>query len=353
VAKGASDEEIKKAYRRLAQQYHPDKAGGNAEKFKEINEAYQVLSDRQKRAQYDQFGSTFEQAQARGGFGGFNDFRDFSGFADAFSGGGGFGDLGDIFSDLFGGRGGGRTTRAMRGSDISVGVEISLEEAASGANKEFEIYKSIVCPKCRGRGGEEGSKMEECPVCHGTGTVTKTRRAGFFSFSQTETCSSCRGFGKKPSHPCSRCGGDGIIKDAEKITAKIPSGIEDGQIIKFSGRGEAAFLGGQAGDLYITVHIKTHPHFRRRGDDLYYDLVIHFSQAALGDRIKVPTIGKEVILKIPAGIDSGQFIRLRGRGMPRFGGRGAGDMIVRVQIKTPKKLSKKAKTLLEELKEEL
>jgi molecular chaperone DnaJ len=353
VSKSATDDEIKRAYRRLAQQYHPDKAGGSAEKFKEINEAYQVLSDKQKRAQYDQFGTTFEQAQARGGFSGFNDFRDFSSFADAFSAGGGFGDLGDIFSDLFGGYAGHDTGRARRGADISIEVEISLEEAAIGVDKELEIYKSVVCPKCRGQGGEPGSKIEECSVCRGTGRVTKTRRVGFFSFSQTEICSSCRGLGKKPSQPCSRCGGDGIIKETQKIKVKIPAGIENEQIIKLSGYGEAAPLGNRAGDLYVNVHIKPHQYFKRRGDDLYYDLVIHFTQAALGDKIKVPTIEKEVVLKIPAGIDSGQSIRLRGRGLPRFGGRGRGDMIIRIQVKTPKKLSKKAKSLLEELKDEL
>ncbi|MBI4837340.1 MAG: molecular chaperone DnaJ [Candidatus Portnoybacteria bacterium] len=360
VSKSASDDEIKKAYRRLAQQYHPDKAGGEAEKFKEINEAYQVLSDKQKRAQYDQFGTTFERAQAGGGFSGFNDFRDFSGFADAFSAGGGgfsaeggFGDLGDIFSDLFGGRAGSASGRTQRGSDISIGVEISLEEAATGIDKELGIYKSITCPKCEGRGGELGSKIEECPVCYGTGSVTKTKRTGFFSFSRTEICSSCRGLGKKPSQPCSRCGGDGVVKETRKIKVKIPAGIKNEQIIKLSGYGEAAPLGNRGGDLYVNVYIKPHQHFKRRGDDLHYDLVIHFTQAALGDKIKVPTIEKEVVLKIPPGINSGQFIRLRDRGLPRFGGRGRGDMIVRVQIKTPKKLSKKAKGLLEELKEEL
>ncbi|PJA63728.1 MAG: molecular chaperone DnaJ [Candidatus Portnoybacteria bacterium CG_4_9_14_3_um_filter_44_9] len=351
VARDASDDEIKKAYRRLAQQYHPDKEGGNAEKFKEINEAYQVLSDKQKRAQYDQFGTTFEQAQARGGFGGFSDFRDFNGFTDNHDGG--FGDLGDIFSDLFGGRAQRASSHAQRGADISIGVEISLEEAATGIDKELEIYKSVTCSKCEGQGGEPGSKTEECSACHGTGSVTKIRRAGFLSFSQAGTCSSCRGLGKKPSQPCSRCGGDGVIKERQKIRVKIPAGIENEQIIKLSGYGEAAPFGNRAGDLYVNVHIKPHQYFKRRGDDLYYDLVIHFTQATLGDKIKVPTIEKEVILKIPAGIDSGQFIRLRGRGLPRFGGRGRGDMIVRVQIKTPKKLSKKARGLLEELKNEL
>lgn len=354
VARGASDDEIKKAYRHLAQQHHPDKEGGNAEKFKEINEAYQVLSDKQKRAQYDQFGTTFDQAQARGGFGGFNGFRDFGGFADAFSAGDGdFGDLGDIFSDLFGGRAGRTSSRAQRGADVSVEIEISLEETATGTDKELEIYKSVTCSKCEGRGGEPGSKTEECSACHGAGSVTKIKRAGFLSFSQTGICSSCRGLGKKPSQPCSRCGGDGVVKEKQKIRVKIPAGIENEQIIKLSGYGEAAPFGNRAGDLYVNIHIKPHPHFKRRGDDLYYDLVIHFTQAALGDKIKVPTIDKEVILKIPAGIDSGQFIRLRGRGMARFGGRGNGDMIVRVQVKTPKKLSRKAKGLLEELKDEL
>ncbi len=354
VSKSASDDEIKKAYRRLAHKYHPDKAGGEEAKFKEINEAYQVLSDKQKRSQYDQFGTTFEQAQQAGGFGGFNDFRDFSGFAEAFSnGGGGFGDLGDIFSELFGG---GRTRtsqRARRGRDISVEIEISMEEAAKGIEKDLEIYKSVVCPNCHGQGGEPGSKTETCPACSGSGQITRTRRTGFFSFSSTEPCPTCRGLGKKASVSCSRCKSEGRIKDTQKIRIKIPAGIESGQIIKLSGQGEAAELGGQAGDLYIAVKIKPHPQFKRKGNDLFYDLVIHFTQAALGDKIEIPTLDGPIKLKIPAGIDSGEIIRLRGKGMPRFQSRGRGDIMVKIQVKTPKRLSRQAKKLLEDLEGEL
>lgn len=349
VSKNASDNEIKKSYRRLAQKYHPDKTGGDANKFKEINEAYQVLSDQQKRSQYDQFGTTFEQTQTGGGFSGFDGFRDFSGFADAFSGGADF-DLGDIFSGIFGGR---AKRGRGRGADISMNVEISLEEAFFGVDKEIEIYKSVSCPKCEGQGGEPSSKIETCLTCGGSGNVSKTRSAGFFSFSQIEVCSSCRGLGKKPDKSCSRCGGDGRINEKVKLGVKIPAGISDGQIIKLSGQGEAASLGNGPGDFYLGIRIKPHPHFKRHGDDLYYDLFIHIAQAALGDKIEVPTLEGNIKLQIPEGIDSGEIIRLKGKGMPRFGGRGRGAMMVKVRIKTPKRMSRRAKALMEELKGEL
>lgn len=357
VQKNASDDEIKKAYRRLAQQHHPDKIGGNEKKFKEANEAYQILSDKQKRAQYDQFGATFEQAQGQGGFSGFNGAGDFSGFADAFSGQGngfGFGDLGDIFSEIFNGRGErGGAGRVNRGKDISLEMSISLEEAAKGIDKELDLYKSVICSRCNGQGGEPGSKIETCLTCKGKGTITQNRRAAFFSFSSTEACPTCRGLGKKPDKACSRCGGDGKVNDRAKLRVRIPAGISEGQIIKLSGQGEAAPLGGRPGDLYLAIHVKPHPHLKRRGDDLYYDLFIHIAQAALGDKIEIPVLDGKVELKIPAGIDSGEVIRLKGKGMPRFGGRGSGDVMIKVNVKTPKRMSRKGRKLMEELREEL
>jgi molecular chaperone DnaJ len=353
VRKNASDDEIKRAYRRLAQQHHPDKAGGNESKFKEINEAYQILSDKQKRAQYDQFGSTFEQAQRQGGF---NGAEDFSGFADAFSGQGngfGFGDLGDIFSEIFSGNGERGSSRASRGKDISLEVNISLEEAAKSIEKEIDIYKSVICSRCGGQGGELGSKIETCPTCKGRGTITQNRRAAFFSFSSTENCPTCRGLGKKPDKACSRCGGDGKVNDRVKLQVRIPAGISDGQIIKLSGQGEAASLAGRPGDIYLTVRIKPHPYLKRRGDDLYHDLFIHIAQAALGDKIEIPVLDGKVELKIPAGINSGEIIRLKGKGMPCFGGRGRGDIMIKVNVKTPKRMSRKGRKLMEELREEL
>ncbi len=354
VSKNADDGQIKKAYRRLAQQYHPDKQGGDEKRFKEINEAYQVLSDKQKRGQYDQFGTTFEQAQSQGGFGGFNGFRDFSGFADAFSGAD-F-DLGDVFSGIFGGQRGrssGRAKRGNRGADVSMELQISLEEAFVGIDKDIEIYKAVVCSKCRGEGGDPGSKIETCANCKGAGSVSKTRSAGFFSFTSSEVCSVCRGRGRKPNKLCSQCGGDGRIKASSTIKIKIPAGIESGQIIKLSGQGEAAPFGGQAGDVYLAIYIKKHPKFIRKNDDIYYDLFIHFTQAALGDKIEIPTLEGDVRLKIPAGINSGEIISLRGKGMPRFQRRGRGDMLVKVYIKTPKNLSRKARKMMEEMKEEM
>lgn len=367
VSKDASDEEIKKAYRRLAQKYHPDK-GGDEKKFKEVNEAYQVLSDKEKRAQYDQFGTTFEQARARGDFAGFEGFRDFSSFAEAFDIFSGrpfgsaqgksfefdFGDLGDglgdIFSDIFGGR---TASKTRRGQDISLNLEISLEEVAKGCEKEIEIYKSVVCPKCQGRGGEPGAPIKECPSCRGTGRIFQTKRSGFFTFTKTDICPSCRGQGKRPTSFCSGCGGDGRIKETQHLKIKIPAGVENSQIIKLSGQGEVAPFGGQSGDLYLTVLVKPHQYFKRKGDDIYFDLSLNFTQAVLGDKIEIPTLDGSIKLKIPPGIDSGEIIRLKGKGMPRFRRYGRGDLMVKIQVKTPKRLSKKAKEMLEKLKDEL
>lgn len=357
VSKSASQDEIKRAYRKLAHEFHPDK-GGDAQKFKEANEAYQVLSDPQKRAQYDKFGATFEQARAGGGFSGFNGFRDFSSYAEAFSGNNAefdFSDLGDIFSQVFGHAQRG-TNRAKhgggRGQDIGVDVEITLEEAAIGIEREFNLYKGVVCPRCSGSGAEPGSTIKECPRCKGHGQIEETSRAGFFSFSQVHVCPDCKGLGKKPEKFCAKCGGDGRIKDYKTISVKIPVGIEDGQVISLRGQGEAGTLGSSFGDLYVTVHIKPNKFFQRKGDDLYYDLSINFTQAALGDKIEVPMLTGSVELRIPEGIESGTIIRLSDKGMPCLHGRGRGDLLIRVKIKTPKKLSRSQKNLIEKLKEE-
>jgi molecular chaperone DnaJ len=363
VAKNASPDEIKRAYRRLAREYHPDK-GGDEKKFKEINEAYQVLSDPQKRSQYDQYGQTFEQARQGGGFSGFNGYRDFSSFADAFDffnqarqGEGAneqdYGNFSDIFSDIFGG---GRRSRGgrsrNRGQDIGVDAEITLQEAFSGVTKDFNIYKTVSCPKCKGSGAEPGSSIKECPRCKGSGQVQETRRAAFFSFSQVRTCPECRGSGRKAEKNCSQCGGDGRVKDYKAISVRIPPGVDDGQVISLKGQGEAGAQGSPAGDLYLTVRLKPHKIFTRRGDEIFFELEISFTQAVFGDKIEIPTLSGAVELKIPEGTESGTIIRLKGKGMPRLGARGSGDMLVKVKIKTPKNLSRKQKDLFDKLKEE-
>ncbi|MBU2219991.1 molecular chaperone DnaJ [Patescibacteria group bacterium] len=352
VSKNASSEEIKRAYRRLAQEHHPDK-GGNQEKFKEINEAYQVLSDPQKKGQYDQFGTTFEQAQARGGAHGFEGFRDFSSFAEAFNfGQGNGGGFEDIFEGIFGGGGRGRRGGRQRGQDIGVEIEISLEEAFKGVDKEISLRRSVICSKCSGNGAEPGSKIKTCSTCRGAGQIEQRTGGGFFSFSQVIVCPDCRGSGKKSEKNCSRCGGDGRVKENQSLRIKIPAGIQSGQVISLAGQGEAGIFGASAGDLYITVHLRSDPRFMREGDNLFCDLIISFSQAALGGKVEIPTLAGWVNLKIPEGIESGANIRLEGKGMPRLQKRGFGDMIVRVKVKTPKHLSRKAKELLEELKKE-
>lgn len=359
IKKGASDDEIKRAYRRLAHEYHPDKAGGNEAKFKEINEAYQMLSDKQKRQQYDQFGTTFEQAQAHGGAHGFEGFRDFSSFADAFD----FFrqgnarradseyediDLGDILGGIFG-RGGVRQKGG--GRDIKVDVEITLEEAANGSRRTISIRKSVKCSECQGSGAQKGSAIKTCASCRGQGRVQETRGGGFFSFSRVVSCQECHGAGKKAEKRCPYCRGDGTAAETVKLDIEIPAGIEDGQTIRLSGQGEAGKHGKPDGDLYIEVHVLRHKHFVRQGDDILYEAEISFTQAALGDKISIPTMEGEIKLEIPAGIQSGTVIRVSGKGIQRSGRKG--NLLVRVKIKTPSNLSRKAKQLLKELEGEI
>ncbi len=350
VSRNASEDDIKRAYRRLAHQYHPDKAGGDEKKFKEVSEAYAVLSDREKRAQYDRFGRVFEGVSASGQEGGgFQGVR----FEDLFRGFGfdfteqGFGDL---FSEVFGGR----RTRAgrARGEDIGVDVEVSFAEAAFGTTRELELRKYVICSRCHGSGAEPGAGMKTCPTCHGTGEISRTQRAFFGTFTERHMCAACRGEGKVPEKHCAQCRGEGRVREIQKLRITIPAGIEDGGLIRIAGHGEAPERGGVPGDLYASVHVRPHPMFRREGNDIHMRAEISFVEAALGGTIEVPTLeGKTMRLEIPAGIESGKIIRLSHQGIPSA--RGRGDMLIEVQVKTPKRLSKKAKQLLKELADEL
>lgn len=338
VERGASQEDIKKAYRRLAHQYHPDKDGGDEAKFKEINEAYQILSDYKKRTQYDQFGSVFS-SQGGPGF-------DFSGF----SGGAGF-DLGDIFGDLFSSQTR-QARRVQKGRNIGVDIEITLEEAFRGSLKEIELRKFSKCSRCKGQGAEPGTQKVTCDNCSGSGEIREAQRILFGVFSQVRPCPTCSGEGEYPKTPCKECGGDGRVRVLEKLSLPIPAGVDDGNVIKINGKGEEGPRGGVAGDLIVRVTIKKHSYLEREGENLYSDVELSFPQAVFGDTVEVSTIDGRVDLKIPAGAQSGTQLRLSGKGMP-MGGSRRGDHLVTIKVKTPKKLSRKAKKLLRDLEGEL
>lgn len=352
VQKEATADEIKKAYRALAHKYHPDK-GGSAEKFKEVNEAYQVLSDKQKRQQYDQFGNAF-------------DGKGFSGFGGAQAGQDGwfwgrpgaefdvqFEDLGDIMQEMFGFGQPRRRRDGKRGKDIRVDAEITLEEAFTGAQKEFNISKNVACPRCSGSGAEPGTKIKECFSCRGTGQVQQIKKTFLGSFTKYTVCPECRGEGYRPEKPCNVCQGEGRVKTEETIKVDIPAGVDNNQVIKLEQRGEAGRKGGPAGDFYVRVFLKAHPVFERKGDDLYILREIPLSLAALGGEVGAPTIeGKDILLKIPSGTESGKIFRVSGKGITRFNGFGRGNMYVQIEIAVPKKLSKKQKEILEHLRKE-
>ncbi|MDG6286109.1 molecular chaperone DnaJ [Glaesserella parasuis] len=341
LQKGASEQEIKRAYKRLAAKHHPDKNQGSKEaeeKFKEIKDAYEVLGDNEKRAMYDQYGhQAFEHDGGAGGFGGF--------------GGGGFGGFEDIFSEMFGGGfgGGARRQRVVRGDDLRYDLEITLEEAVRGVKKDIRIRTLVQCDTCHGSGAEAGSKVETCPHCHGSGRVR--RQQGFF---MTETvCPSCHGTGKKIEKPCKSCHGDGRVEKTKNLSVTIPAGVDTGNQLRLSGEGAAGENGAPAGDLYVVIHVKDHDIFVRDGSNLYCEVPISFTMAALGGEIEVPTLDGRVKLKIPAETQTGKLFRMRGKGVTSARGGYAGDLICKVIIETPVSLNEEQKELLRKLEESL
>jgi molecular chaperone DnaJ len=340
VGRNASEEEVKRAYRKLAVKFHPDKNPDDPhaeEKFKELGEAYDVLMDPEKRAAFDRYGHA---AFAPGGvgFGGFHDPFDI--FREVF-GGGGFG--GGIFETFFGGVGP-RAEDRHRGSDLRYDMEITLEEAAFGVEKEIELEKLDSCDKCDGAGAEPGSRAVTCPTCHGRGQVISSR--GFFQISQT--CPRCRGAGEVIEKPCRQCRGEGRVEKISRIKLKIPAGIGEGSRLRSSRNGEAGIRGGPPGDLYVVIHIKEHKIFQREGDDLYCEVPIPFSVAALGGEVDIPTLEGKAYLKVPAGTQSGQLFQLRGKGIPNIDGRDRGDLLARLIVEVPSRLNAEQRRKLEE-----
>ncbi len=341
VSRDATSEEIKRAYRKLAVKYHPDKNPGDPtaeEKFKELGEAYDVLMDENKRAAYDRFGhGAFAQgtAGARGGGGGFHDPFDI--FREVFGGGGG------VFETFFGG-GAERAEMRSRGSDLRYDLQITLEEAAFGCEKEIEISKLTTCRRCDGQGAEGGAKPTTCTTCHGRGQVFSTR--GFFQISQT--CPRCRGTGQIISNPCRECRGEGRTEGLARIKLKIPAGIEDGSRLRSTRNGEAGVRGGPPGDLYVVIHIKPHEIFEREEDNLFAEVPIPFTTAALGGEVTVPTLEGRASLKIPAGTQNGTVFKLRGKGVPTLSSNQRGDLLVRVMVEVPTRLNSEQRKKLEE-----
>ncbi len=346
VSKGASEDEIKKAYRKLAKKYHPDMNPGDKEaeaKFKEVNEAYSILSDGEKRARYDQFGHAgvdpnFGAGGAGGGFGGF-DMGDL--------------DLGDIFGSFFGGGfggfGGGTSARRngpQKGESLRASVTISFEEAAFGCEKEINLTRSEQCEACRGSGAEPGTAAETCPDCRGAGVVRVQQRTGGFSFSSTAPCTRCRGTGKIIHTPCKACGGAGSVKKARRVTVHIPAGIDDGQAVSLRGQGGAGKNGGPAGDLIVAVHVRPSALFRRDGTTVLYEQPVTFYQAVMGAELEIPTIDGKVKYTLPAGTQTGATFRLRGKGIPELRGRGRGDQYVTVRVQIPTSLNGRQKEAL-------
>jgi len=337
VTRTATEDEIKKSYRRLAIQFHPDRNPGDRQaedKFKEVNEAYQVLSDTEKRAQYDRFGhAAFQGPQGAGGFGGF----DFSqGFEDVFS---------DIFGDFFGtGRGRSRS-RSRRGDDLRYDLEIDFEDAHRGAERVIKVARLSQCEACNGtRTAAASGGLRTCPNCRGTGQV-RTQQ-GFFSISTT--CAQCRGEGSIISDPCPKCQGQGRVRKLQSLSVRIPPGVDNGSRLKLRGEGEAGFSGGPAGDLYVVVHVREHAIFARQDNDVIVEVPISFPQATLGAEIEVPTLDGKVKFKVPSGTQSGKVFRLKGKGFTDLHGYGRGDELVKIVVETPRRLSARQRELLEE-----
>ncbi len=344
VDKGASEDELKKAYRRLAHQYHPDKQGGTEDKFKEINEAYQVLSDKQKRAQYDQFGSgAFDGSMPGGGAGGFGGFG---------GGPGGFNvnfeDLGEMFGgfgDIFGG---GRSRGPARGSDIAVDVTLTFAESIRGIERTIRLRKGESCDTCHGSGAAPGSNVVTCKTCSGSGQITQVQRTILGAIQTRTTCTDCHGSGRIPEKKCTTCRGTGVERKDTELTVKIPAGVSNGDTMRFTGKGEASTEHGAPGDLYVRIHVEADEHISRDGMDLHVAHTMPFSALVNGTTAQIQVVDEEVKLKIPDGTQSGTTFRVRGKGV---GGRG--DLYVRVEVAVPKRVSRKARKLLEEFEAEL
>src|SRR4051812_10354740 len=349
VAKNATAEEMKKAYRKKAVQYHPDKNPGNKEAeemFKKVSHAYEVLSDPEKRAAYDRYGAAaFEGGggvpRGPGGMpgGGFHDPFDI--FREVFGQQGGGG---GIFDEMFGGGGAQRSGGGRDGDDLRYDLEITLEEAARGVEKEISFRKNMTCERCDGSGAEPGTKRVTCPTCRGAGQIR--RSGGIITF--TQTCPTCGGVGTKVEKPCTVCRGEGRVQKVTKLNVKIPAGVDTGSRLRSSGNGEAGIAGGQAGDLYIVLTVKEHELFERQGEDLFCEIPIKFTLATLGGNIEVPTLFGKATLKIPTATQSGTTFRLRGKGMPSLRGGHQGDQLVRVQVEVPQSLTSEQKKILEE-----
>ncbi len=339
VPKSSDEKEIKKAYRRLAMKYHPDRNPGDKEaedKFKEASEAYEVLADANRRAAYDQFGHAGVDAAAAGGAGGFG-------------GGGSFSDIfGDVFGDIFGGGAGGGRTRANRGSDLRYTLELDLEDAVRGTNVKIRVPTHVECGSCQGSGAESGSRPETCGTCHGAGQIRMQQ--GFFSVQQT--CPRCRGAGKIIRNPCKACHGGGYVEDQKTLSVKVPPGVDTGDRIRLAGEGEPGVNGGPPGDLYVQVAVREHKIFQRDGKNLYCEVPITFADAALGGELEVPTLDGRVKLKIPTETQTGKLFRLRGKGVVPVRGGEPGDLMCRVVLETPVNLTKRQKELLREFQAE-
>ncbi len=351
VDRSASDDELKKAYRKLAKKYHPDLNPGDAaaeKSFKEVNEAYEMLSDKEKRARYDQFGHAGVDPNFGAGGGG-------GAYSGGFGGFGGFDDLGSIFSEFFGG--GASRRRAdpnapRRGGDSSAQVILSFEEAAKGCKKKIKVTRNVTCDSCNGKGAAADGTVKTCPNCHGTGYVNVVQRTAFSTIQNQAVCGQCRGSGKIIDKPCQKCAGKGRIRITEQREIEIPAGIDDGHTLRVRGQGDNGVNGGPAGDLLITVSVRPHPIFVREGYDVFCTIPLTFTQAALGAEIIVPTIDGKVKLTIPEGTQPGSEFKMRGKGIQRLNYSGRGDQYVTVTVEVPRGLSKKQKELLHEFEDE-
>jgi len=345
VSKDASADEIKKAFRKLAVKYHPDKEGGDEAKFKEINEAYEVLKDQAKRQRYDQFGHAGVGGNTGGGAGGnpFEGFQGFNGQNVNFD----FGDLGDIFGSFFGG-GQQQQRQSRRGQDVAVNMTLSFDEAIFGAEKEISVNLDDTCSHCKGNGAEPGYELKTCPTCKGSGQVNRVMNTMFGQIQQATVCQTCEGRGKVPEKVCSVCHGKGVERKHQAVKLKVPAGIDDGATVRLNGRGEAIRGGEEKGDLYVNIRVKAHKKFTREGDLILSDENVDMITAALGGEIEIDTVDGELTMKIPAGTQSGTDFKLSSHGVPHLRGDGRGAHIVTVHVDTPTKLTKRQKELLAE-----